>query len=88
MISNGSTVKIAYCKKLQELNLVFLVGQTAVITETRFKNIKTPGAFVIITKGVNKGEEWFVPLRSLQTKETINRLRSADVLKRLITTNI
>lgn len=84
MINKGSIVKIAYCKKLQEFELVFLVGQSAVISECRFDNVRNPGAFVIITKGVNKGEEWFVPLRSLQTKETINKLRSANVLKQLI----
>lgn len=84
MIDKGTIVKIAYCKKLQEFDLVFLVGQTACISECRFDNVKNPGAFCIITKGVNKGEEWFIPLRSLQTKETINRLRSANVLKQLI----
>lgn len=82
-VSAGSIIKIVYCKKLQEYGLLKLVGQTACITECLFNNVKNPGAYVIITKGVNKGEEWFIPLRSIQTRESINKLRSDAILRQI-----
>ena len=82
-ISKGSTIKIIYCRKLQEYGLINLVGQTAVITECLFDNKNNPGAYVIIIKGINKGEEWFIPLRSIQTRESINKLRSDAILRQI-----
>lgn len=84
MISNGNTVKIVYSIQLQDNKLLFLAGQTGTVTECLFKHRRNPGAFVTITKGRNIGEEWFIPLRSLQTRETVNRMRNEVVLRSLL----
>lgn len=81
MIKKGSVVKIVYCRKLQDMGLLPLVCQIGTVTECRFDNKHNPGAFVLITNGISKGEEWFVPLRSLQTKEVVKRLKSENILK-------
>ena len=80
MFSEGDKVKIIYSHELQDLHLIGLSGQCGIVTKCVLDG-HSLGAFIQIERGKNKGEEWFVPIRSIQTEKAINRLKSIAVLK-------
>lgn len=80
MLKDGDEVRIVYSAKLMDMKLVTLVGQRGVVTKI-IRRKKNSGAYVKVTKGRSAGEEWFIPLASIQTQEALNRMRSLGLIK-------
>lgn len=81
MLKIGDDVRIIYSNQLLEMGLVPLVGTRGIVTECKFMN-KTPGAYVkITTKGRNYDKEWYIPLKSIQSNEDIDKMRRLSMLK-------
>lgn len=84
-MQQGEIVKIKYSKALLQLGLCELVSRKAQITKVVYnKRNKERGAFLIPQSGRLKGEEWFIPIQSIESAETINRLRNKGILKSTI----
>lgn len=79
MLRDGDIVKIIYSTKLLEMKLVHLVGQSGIVAKV-VRRHKNSGAYIEITKGRSVGEEWFIPMSSIQTQETLNRLRNLGLI--------
>lgn len=85
MMQQGEIVKIKYSKALLQLGLCELVSRKAQITKIVYnKRNKERGAFLIPQSGRLKGEEWFIPIQSIESAETINQLRNKGILKSTI----
>jgi hypothetical protein len=80
MLKDGDEIKIVYSTKLADMQLIPLVGQRAIILKV-VRRKRNSGAYVQITKGKNHGEEWFIPQPSIQTPETLNKLRTLGLIK-------
>lgn len=80
MVREGDEARIIYSKELSELRLVGLAGQRGVITKCVLSG-KNPGVFIHIEIGKNKGEEWFIPLQSIQTPSDVNKIRNKAILR-------
>lgn len=84
-MQQGEIVKIKYSKALLQLGLCELVNRKAQVTKVVYnKRNKERGAFLIPQSGRLKGEEWFIPIQSIESDETINRLRNKGILKSTI----
>lgn len=84
-MQQGEIVKIKYSKALLQLGLCELVSRKAQVTKVVYnKRNKERGAFLIPQSGRLKGEEWFIPIQSIESAETINRLRNKGILKSTI----
>ena len=84
-MQQGEIVKIKYSKALLQLGLCELVSRKAQITKIVYnKRNKERGAFLIPQSGRLKGEEWFIPIQSIESAETINQLRNKGILKSTI----
>lgn len=84
-MQQGEIVKIKYSKALLQLGLCELVSRKAQITKIVYnKRNKERGAFLIPQSGRLKGEEWFIPIQSIESVETINQLRNKGILKSTI----
>ncbi len=80
MIECGEEARVIYSKQLHDMRLISLVGQRGVIVKCILSG-RTPGAFILIDIGKNKGEEWFIPIQSIQTATDVDRLRNTAILK-------
>lgn len=80
MIKVGDEIKIVISEKLREQKLSFLCSQSGIVSCVKLGNIKNPGAFVTITKGRNKGEEWFIPFRSIRTHSIVEKIRNMSMV--------
>lgn len=84
-MQQGEIVKIKYSKALLQLGLCELVSRKAQVTKVVYnKRNKERGAFLIPQSGRLKGEEWFIPIQSIESAETTNRLRNKGILKSTI----
>jgi len=60
--------------------LIKLVSQRGFVTKINVKG-RTPGAFVLINIGKSAGEEWYIPLQSIQSQESVDKMRNLSMLK-------
>lgn len=81
MLKNGDTIKIAWSKELSDLKLCELVGKKAMVTQIIRKDGHVKGVYLIPTSGRLKKEEWYVPIQSVMSQATIDRLRSEQMLR-------
>jgi hypothetical protein len=81
MLKTGEYVKIVCSDELVSQRLVGLVNQKGYITLCKNGNTKSIGAWVKITKGRNKGEEWFIPKQSIQTQMDVDCARNDAILR-------
>ncbi len=85
MIQQGEIVRIKYSKPLLQLGLCELVTREAQVTKVVYnQRNKERGAFVIPQTGKLKGEEWYIPIQSIESVSSINRLRNKGLLKSTI----
>lgn len=85
MIQQGEIVEIKYSKALLELGLCELVTRKAQVTKIVYnKRNKEKGAYVIPKTGRLKDEEWYIPIQSIESRESINKLRNKGILKSMI----
>lgn len=80
MIEEGTRFKVSDSEHLAELRLQDLVGRNATVTLV-CKNKKNPGVFAVISNGPHKDEEWFIPLASVNTRESNNRQKCEKVMR-------
>ena len=80
MPKENEEVRIIYSNELAKMRLMNLVSQRGIVTKVK-PNGKTPGVFVLIHAGKSAGEEWFVPMQSVQTKGDLDRIRNFGMLK-------
>ena len=80
MIKEGEEAKIIYSRELADMRLICLVGQRGVITKCVISG-RMPGAYIQIEVGKNKGEEWYIPLKSIQTASDVNKIRNMAILR-------
>lgn len=81
MIQQGEIVKIKYSKALLELGLCELVTREAQVTKVLYnRRKKERGAYLIPQSGRLKGEEWFIPIQSIESIDRINKLRNCLIL--------
>lgn len=79
MLKEGDDVKIVYSARLMDMKLVQLVGQRGIVAKV-VRRKKNSGAYIEIVRGKNAGEEWFIPMSSIQTQESLNRLRNLGLI--------
>lgn len=85
MIQQGEIVRIKYSQPLLQLGLCELVTREAQVTKVVYnQRNKERGAFVIPQTGKLKGEEWYIPIQSIESVSSINRLRNKGLLKSTI----
>lgn len=85
MIQQGEIVKIKYSKALLQLGLCELVTRKAQVTKVVYnKRNKEKGVYLIPQTGRLKGEEWYIPIQSIESLAAINRLRNKGILKNTI----
>lgn len=80
MLRDGDEIRVVYSSKLVDMKLIPLIGQRGIVNKV-VRRKRNSGAFVQITKGKNHGEEWFVPQASIQTPESLNKMRSLGLIK-------
>ena len=80
MLKDGDKVRVVYSSALIDMKLMFLCGQRGTVVKCHFMN-KTPGALVYIEKGKSAGEEWYVPLQSIQSEFSVDKIRKTGMLK-------
>lgn len=80
MISEGDEVRIIYSNELCADRLLFLIGQRGYVIKCAISN-KSPGVYVVIENGKNRGEEWYIPLKSIQSAADVNKIRNTAILK-------
>lgn len=79
MLKEGDKVRVVYSSALIDMKLMFLCGQRGTVVRCHFMN-KTPGAEIYIEKGKSAGEEWFVPLQSIQSEFSVDKIRKISML--------
>lgn len=80
-MQQGEIVKIIYSKALLQLHLCELVGRKAQVTKIVYnKRDKERGVYLIPQSGRLKGEEWFIPIQSIESVETLNKMRNKGIL--------
>lgn len=82
MLRNGDMVKIAYSKQLSEFGLAELIGKKAMVTQIVTKDGHVKGVYLIPSTGKLKREEWYVPIQSIRSQQTIDRMRSEQILRK------
>ena len=75
-------VKIAYSKQLSEFGLAELIGKKAMVTQILTKDAHVKGVYQIPSTGKLKREEWYVPIQSIRSQQTIDRMRSEQILRK------
>lgn len=81
MIQQGEIVKIKYSRALLELGLCELVTREAQVTKVLYnRRKKERGAYLIPQSGRLKGEEWFIPIQSIESIDRISKLRNCIIL--------
>lgn len=84
-MQQGEIIKIKYSKALFQLGLCELITRKAQVIKIVYnERNKERGAFVIPQSGRLKGEEWFIPIQSIESSSTINKLRNKSILKATI----
>ena len=82
MIQPGEIVRIKYSKDLLQLGLCELVTREALVTKVVYnKRNKERGAYVIPQSGKLKEEEWYIPIQSIESVSTLNKVRNKGILK-------
>ena len=82
MIQQGEIVRIKYSKVLLQLRLCELVTREAQAVKIVYNEKgKESGAFVIPRTGRLKGHEWYIPIQSIESISTMNRVRNKGILK-------
>lgn len=82
MIQQGEIVRIKYSKVLLQLRLCELVTREAQVVKIVYNEKgKESGAFVILRTGRLKGQEWYIPIQSIESISTMNRVRNKGILK-------
>lgn len=76
MIKEGDFVRIRYSKELLFLDLCELVTRDVMVTKVTRK-----GTYVLPLSGRLKGKEWFVPFSSIQSKDSLDKLRSNEIIR-------
>lgn len=85
MLKRGDIVKIRYSKELEAIGLKELVRRKAMITlVVNNKHGKCRGVYVIPRTGKYKNEEWFIPIQSIESNDTIDSFRAINLLKTTI----
>lgn len=82
MLREGDKVKVNYSSELMQMKLLFLCGQSGTVVKCQFAS-KTPGAYVYIEKGKSAGQEWYIPLQSIQSEYGVDKMRKVAMLKQL-----
>lgn len=81
----GDFVKIKYSSKLLQLGLCELVNRFGQVTKiVRDKHDRVAGAFIIPNTGRLKNDEWYIPVQSIESVETLNRIRNKGILKQTV----
>lgn len=85
MLKKGDVVKIRYSKELEEIKLGKLVNHKAIVTLPVYNDKgKCRGAYVIPRIGFLRKEEWYIPIKSIESDDTINSFRALDIIKKTI----
>lgn len=81
----GEVVKIKYSKQLLQLRLCELVTRKAVVTKVAYNDLgNVRGAYVIPQTGRLRGQEWYIPIQSIESQSDINRLRNHSTIRQTI----
>lgn len=81
----GEKVKIKYSRALLELGLCELVTRKATVEKPVLNSRgKLRGAFVIPASGRLKGEEWYIPIQSIECFSSIEQMRTLGIIKKTI----
>lgn len=84
-MKRGDIVKIKYTKELESIGLAELAGRKAMIAMIVMDdNGKRKGIYAIPRTGKFKGEEWYIPISSVESEDRIDYLRSKEIIKKTV----
>lgn len=85
MLKVGEIVRISYSRELERMGMRELVRRKATVTLiVNNKYGKCRGAYVIPRSGKFKNEEWFIPIQSIENEDSIDAIRTMELLKHAV----
>lgn len=84
-MKKGDLVKIKYSEELEEMGLRELTRRKGLVTDLVFNDRgKCRGVYLIPRTGKFKNEEWYIPIQSIESSDTIDALRTVEIIKKVI----